>query len=59
MEYKADKALIIKAVKLITKAFGDNGIPELEGGIACRALLDNLKEHGLDIQSEPNRDKQN
>lgn len=51
---EADKDTIIKAVKAISKTLEQNNIPQLEGGIAMLSILNNLKEQGLDIRSEPN-----
>lgn len=49
----ADQDVVIKAVKLISNVLEKNDIPQLEGAIAMKAILNTLAEQGLNLHSEP------
>lgn len=49
----ADQDIIIKAVKLIMEAMSENEIPQLEGAIAMKSILNTMAQNGMDLRSEP------
>lgn len=54
MELHADKDTIKLAIRVVNEALGEYEIPQLEGAIALRAILNALAEQGLDVRSEAN-----
>jgi hypothetical protein len=49
---EVDESRIKMVIVLITDLFNEEGISQLEGAVAMRAILATLADQGLDVQSE-------
>lgn len=53
-EIVADAEVIKSAIRLVSQIFEQNNIPQLEGLIALKAILNAHAREGFDLRSEPN-----